>query len=63
MYSPLTKAGWYKLSKETVAQVVGRTRANKILGDGSAKARVPRTETLYLNFTPHGVNADLLGDE
>ncbi len=63
VYSPLTKAGWYKLSKETVAQVVGRTRANKILGDGSAKARVPRTETLYLNFTPHGVNADLLGDE
>lgn len=63
VYFPLTKAGWYKLARETVAHVAGRTRGSKLQGDGAAKAHVPRTETLYLNFTPPGFDADPFGAE
>jgi DNA adenine methylase len=52
VYSPLTKAGWRKLIKETAAHLVGRIRGSKLQGEGAAKAHVPRMETLYLNFAP-----------
>ncbi len=59
VYAPLTKAGWRRLTRETVAHMAGKTRASKLQGDGTAKAHVPRTETLYLNFTPPGFDSDL----
>ncbi len=59
VYAPLTKAGWHRLTKETVAHMAGKTRASKLQGDGAAKAHVPRTETLYLNFAPPGFDSDL----
>jgi len=59
VYEPLVKAGWYKLTKETVAHMAGKIRNSKLQGAGAAKARVPRTETLYLNFVPSGVNVTL----
>jgi DNA adenine methylase len=59
IYAPLAEAGWCKLTKGTVAHMAGKTRGSKLQGDGAAKAHVPRTETLYLNFTPPGFSADL----
>jgi DNA adenine methylase len=59
VYSPLTKAGWHRLTKATVAHMAGKTRQSKLQGLGSAKAHVPRTETLYLNFPPPGLGAEL----
>jgi len=52
VYSPLIKAGWSKLDKETSCHMVVRSRGSKLQGAGAAKAYVPRTETLYLNFAP-----------
>jgi len=54
VYFPLTKAGWHKLTKQTVCHMAGRIRGSKLQGPGAAKAHAPRTETLYLNFTPIG---------
>jgi DNA adenine methylase len=55
VYAPLVEAGWHKLTKQTVAHIAGKTRESKLQGEGTAKAHVPRTETLYLNFTPKGI--------
>jgi DNA adenine methylase len=52
VYAPLVRAGWCKLTRETVAHMAGKTRGSKLQGLGSATAHVPRTETLYLNFPP-----------
>jgi DNA adenine methylase len=63
VYTPLTKAGWCKLTKETACHMVGKIRGSKLQGTGAVKAHVPRTETLYLNFAPPGLCADLFGTE
>jgi DNA adenine methylase len=52
VYAPLTNAGWRKLIKETACHMAGRIRGSKLQSTGAAKAHVPRTETLYLNFAP-----------
>jgi DNA adenine methylase len=52
VYAPLAKAGWRKLTRETVCHMAGKIRASKLQGAEAAKAHVPRTETLYLNFAP-----------
>ena len=52
VYAPLTNAGWRKLIKETACHMAGRIRGSKLQGTGAAKAHVPRTETLYLNYPP-----------
>ena len=41
--------------------MAGKIRGSKLQGTGAAKAHVPRTETLYLNFAPPGLCADLFG--
>jgi DNA adenine methylase len=61
VYLPLTKAGWHRLTKETAAHMAAKIRGSKLQGKGAAKAHVPRTETLYLNFTPPGLGAGLFG--
>jgi DNA adenine methylase len=52
VYAPLVRAGWRKLTRETVAYMAGKTRGSKLQGLGSATAHAHRTETLYLNFPP-----------
>jgi len=52
VYFPLAKAGWHRLTKETVCHMVGRIRGSKLQGLGAVKTHAPRTETLYLNFDP-----------
>jgi DNA adenine methylase len=56
VYASLSQAGWHKLTKETACYMASRRRGGKIRGSGAAKKYVPRTETLYLNFGPPGVN-------
>jgi len=52
VYTPLTKAGWRKLTRETACHMAAKIRGSKLQGAGAVKAHVPRTETLYLNFAP-----------
>ena len=52
VYGPLAKAGWRKLTRETACHMAGKIRGSRLQGTGAAKAQVPRTETLYLNFAP-----------
>jgi DNA adenine methylase len=60
VYAPLSKAGWHKLVKETACHMAGKIRGSKLQGLGAAKAHVPRTETLYLNFSlPRFATANL----
>ncbi len=58
VYWPLEKAGWVKVVRKTACYATGRTRASGIKGPGSAKARVPRTEVLWMNFKPEGLMLD-----
>jgi DNA adenine methylase len=60
VYDPLSQSGWHKLTKETACCRAGRIRGSKLQGLGAAKARVPRTETLYLNFAPPSASKALL---
>jgi hypothetical protein len=55
IYRPLEEAGWHKVVRETACHAVGRTRISGILGPGSAKAKAPRTEVLWMNFKPEGL--------
>ncbi len=55
VYYPLEEAGWGKVVRETACHAVGRTRVSGILGPGSAKAKAPRTEVLWMNFKPEGL--------
>jgi DNA adenine methylase len=59
VYAPLAKAAWRKLTRETACYMAGRIRGSKLQGAGAAKAHVLRTETLYLNFAPPELCADL----
>jgi DNA adenine methylase len=60
VYAPLSKAGWHRLTMETTCYMAGKIRGSKLRNLGAAKAHVPRTETLYLNFTPPSTNKALL---
>jgi DNA adenine methylase len=55
VYHPLEEAGWGKITRETVCYAAPRTRVSGILGPGSAKAKAPRTEVLWMNFEPEGL--------
>jgi DNA adenine methylase len=61
VYTPLLKAGWYKLTRETACHMAGKVRGSKLQGLGAAKAHAPRTETLYLNFAPPNLSNGLFG--
>jgi DNA adenine methylase len=60
VYTSLSKAGWYKLTRETACHMAGKIRGSKLQGTGSAKEHAPRVETLYLNFAPPGANEGAL---
>jgi DNA adenine methylase len=52
VYRSLEEAGWGKVIRETACHAAGRTRISRILGPGSARAKVPRIEVLWMNFRP-----------
>jgi DNA adenine methylase len=55
VYRPLEEAGWHKVVREITSHAIARTRVSGILGPGSAKAKAPRTEVLWMNFKPEGL--------
>lgn len=48
-YQPLNEAGWVRHDFSTSAYAAGRVKGSGLKGAGSAKSRVPRTETVWMN--------------
>jgi DNA adenine methylase len=55
VYRSLEEAGWHKVMREVTSHAVARTRVSGVLGPGSARAKAPRTEVLWMNFKPEGL--------
>ena len=49
VYVPLEEAGWERLDFETACHAVARTRATGILGEGAAKAKQKRVESVWIS--------------
>ncbi len=49
VYDPLIDAGWERIDWDVACHAAGRTRATSIQGAGSATAKQPRVETVWLN--------------
>lgn len=49
VYTPLEAAGWQRIEFQTVCHAAGRVRGSRLQGEGAAKAKVPRTECVWLN--------------
>jgi DNA adenine methylase len=49
VYFPLEEAGWKRIDYETACYAAGRTRQTKVLGEGSAKQKAPRVESIWLS--------------
>ena len=59
IYQPLETAGWERIDRQTSCYGAARTRASGILGDGAATEKVPRIETVWLNYPPPGTSGKL----
>lgn len=49
LYLPLEEAGWERVDIETACHATGRTRVTGILGEGSARAKQPRVESVWIS--------------
>lgn len=49
VYEPLVEAGWRRIDFETVCHAAARTRNSGLQGLGSARAKVKRIETVWIN--------------
>jgi DNA adenine methylase len=49
-YHPLLRAGWQKITINTVCHMAGKNRGSKTRGVGNLKLHASRCETLYINF-------------
>jgi DNA adenine methylase len=49
LYQPLEAAGWSRVDFQTVCHATAKTRATGIQGAGSALAKQPRTESVWLD--------------
>jgi DNA adenine methylase len=58
VYRPLEKAGWVKVARETACHGVVKGRRSGLQGSGSARSKVPRMETLWINFEPGELASD-----
>jgi DNA adenine methylase len=52
IYRRLEEAGWVQYDKETASHAAGRVRGSGLQGSGTARARVPRVESLWVNYLP-----------
>jgi DNA adenine methylase len=50
IYRRLEEAGWVRYDKETASHAAGKTRGSGLQGSGTARAKVPRVESLWLNY-------------
>ncbi len=58
IYKPLEQAGWKRIDWLTACSAVGRTRYTKILGEGVAKTKQPRIESIWIS--PNAFNEQLM---
>jgi DNA adenine methylase len=49
LYAPLEQAGWTRVDFDAACAAAGRTRATGLQGAGSALAKQPRTESVWLD--------------
>jgi len=49
VYTILEKSGWKRVDFETTAHSVGKTRVSGLIGEGKAKAKAPRIESLWIS--------------
>lgn len=49
IYLPLEQAGWQRIDFPTVCHAAGKTRQTKILGEGTAKEKQPRIESIWIS--------------
>ena len=49
LYAPLEAAGWQRIDFQVACHAAGRTRVSKLQGAGSALAKQPRTESVWLD--------------
>jgi len=63
VYESLEKAGWHRIDFETACFAVGKTRYTGILGEGNAKKKQPRIESVWRNYQPKQRNVALPGLE
>lgn len=49
IYSPLDAAGWQRIDFETACYAAARTRGTGILGEGAARSKQPRVESVWLS--------------
>jgi len=49
IYSPLETAGWQRIDFETACYAAARTRGTGILGEGAARSKQPRVESVWLS--------------
>jgi len=63
VYEPLEKSGWNRIDFKTACHAIGRTRYTGILGEGSAKKKQPRIESVWRNYQPKQRNVALPGLE
>jgi len=49
VYAPLEAAGWQRIDFQVACRAAGRTRVSKLQGAGSALAKQPRTESVWLD--------------
>ena len=50
IYELLEKSGWNRIDFKTACHATGKTRLTGILGEGSAKKKQPRIESVWLNY-------------
>ena len=48
-YAPLETAGWRRIDFETACSAAARTRGTGILGEGAARSKQPRVESVWLS--------------
>lgn len=52
IYKVLDDSGWKRVDYKTACYAAGRTRSSGIIGVGAALQKQPRTEVLWMNYTP-----------
>lgn len=62
IYAELEREGWHRKDWETVCIAAGRTRATGILGNGAAKLKQRRVESIWFNYEVKTGNGELALD-
>jgi DNA adenine methylase len=59
IYRELEKCGWQRRDWETICSLSGRTRVNGLMGEGAAKQKQKRVESIWFNYEVEEGNKEL----